>query len=340
MNGTARKTLAERLDAAPHLFDPDMARHVRDTLPPDAPDNLAEAVISHPTNRFQPVELTKDESRAGESRITANYMGLVGPVAALPASYTHAAIAERKRRSASFFEFLELFADELRVMFVDAHRKYRLPSLFQLYRSGTENRITSAIYALMGFGTEPLRSKLTIHEEIPLYYAGYFSDQRRTAICLERMVNDFLGLPAKVTQFQQRRLPIAEDEQTRMGLRFGGNAVLGQTAVAGASYLDRCSAVRLTVGPVGYERYLSLMPDRPLYPQLVELVRLYCGPSISFDIQIVLKKDSIPQTKLDTRSPVGRLGWDTWAIQGPAAKDSNDTIFDPDLIAPRKPAAP
>jgi type VI secretion system protein ImpH len=327
------RTLAQRLEAAPHLFDPDMARHVRETLPDMAPENLAAEVVSNPTNRFEPVQLTRDDSRAGDRRIAGNYLGLVGPVAALPSNYTHAAIAERKRRSASFFDFLELFAAELRLMFIDAHRKYRLPSLFQLYRTGQENRITSAVFALMGFATPKLRSKLTIHEELPLYYAGFFSDQRRTAVNLELMVNDFLGLPVEVIQFQKRRLPIPEDEQTRLGNDFGANAVLGQTAVGGASYLDRSSAVRVRIGPVDYAQYLSLMPDRKLYPQLTELIRLYCGPSISFDLQVVLSKDAIPQTRLDARSPVGRLGWDTWAIQSRASKDSEDTVFDPDLIA-------
>ncbi len=336
MKAKRRRTLAERFAAEPHLFDPDMARHVRDTLgslPGEPPGEIAANPLSNPTNSFRPLALGTDDSRAGAGRVSANYLGMIGPVSALPASYTHAAIAERKRRSSSFFDFLELFATELRSMFVDAHRKYRLPSLFQLYRSGGENRITSAIFALMGFGTERLRKKLTIHRELPLYYAGYFSDQRRTAVCLELMLNDFLGLPAQIVQFQQRRLPIPEDEQTRLGERHGGNAIIGQTAVAGASYMDRSSAIRVRIGPVDYARYLSLMPDRRLYPQLVELIRLYCGPSISFDLQIVLKKEAIPQTRLDARSPVGRLGWDTWALQSTAAKDSEDTVFDPDFIA-------
>lgn len=329
------RPLAERYDAEPHLFDPDVARHIRSTLPASAPPNLAAGEISHPTNRFQPTALTKDETRAGAGRIAANYLGLIGPIGALPSNYTDAAIAERKRRSSSFFDFLEIFAAELREMFIDAHRKYRLSSLFQLYRTGAANHITSSIFALMGFATPRARSKLTVNEEIPLYYAGFFANQRRTAANLELMLNDFLGLPVTVHQFQSRRLLIAEEEQTRMGLGFELNAVLGQTAVAGMSAIDRTSAIRIRIGPVGYGRYLALMPDRALYPQLVELIRLYCGPSIAFDLQIVLAKSDVPQTRLDMHSPVGRLGWDTWALQGPAVKDSDDTVFDPDAMNAR-----
>jgi type VI secretion system protein ImpH len=329
-----RKSLASRVEAEPHLFDPDVLKLVQDTLTAEQRSETLDAEISNPTNLFMPTRFVKDESRAGAGRIAANYMGMVGPVPALPANYTHAAIIERKRRSSSLFDFLELFAQELRSYFVTAHRKYRLPSLFQLYRVKADNKITAAIYSLMGFATKRHRDALRLHEEVPLYYAGYFADQRRPAISLELMLNDFLGIPVKVHQFHLRRLAISEDEQTRLGGISLENSILGQTAIAGATCLNRTGSIRITIGPVGYAHYLALMPDRHLYGELTELIRLFCGPSINYDIQIVLKKEDIPQTRLDSNSLVGRLGWDSWALQGHAMQDSGDTIFDPELVKP------
>jgi type VI secretion system protein ImpH len=326
------KSLVERLNDAPHKFDPDITRLVQDTLPDEALENIRADVVSNPTNLFMPTLFVKDTSRAGDDRIAANYLGLIGPVSALPANYTHTAIIERKRRSASLFNFLELFANELRNLFIEAHRKYRLPSLFQLYRVGSGNKIAASIFALMGFASTQQRAKLHIHDEISLYYAGFFADQHRTAISLELMLNDFLGLAVKVKQFHKRRLTIAEDEQTRLGGLSLENSALGHTAVAGATCIDRRGNIRVTIGPVDYIQYMSLMPNRPLFPQLIELIRLYCGPAIKFDIQVVLAKEHIPQLRLEGQSPVGRLGWDTWALQGVAGKDSWDTVFDPDLI--------
>ncbi len=325
-----QSSLGARVEAAPHLFDPDIVKLVQDTMPADVQTDE----ISNPTNLFMPTRFIKDDTRAGGGRIAANYMGLIGPVPSLPVNYTHSAVMERKRRSSSLFDFLELFAKELRNLFTAAHRKYRLPSLFQLYRVGAENKITASIYALMGFATKRHRQTLRLHEEVPLYYAGYFADQRRPAICLELMLNDFLGIPVKVHQFFLRRLAIADDEQTRLGGASLINAILGQTAIAGASCLNRSGSIRITIGPVGYAQYLSLMPDRPLYGQLTELIRLYCGPSLTYDLQIVLRKEEVPQTRLDSGSPVGRLGWDSWALQGQARIDSADTIFDPETVKP------
>lgn len=324
------QSLGARVETKPHLFDPDIVKLVQDSAPSDA---IADE-ISNPTNLFTPTRFVRDDSRAGDGRIAANYLGLIGPVPALPVNYTHSAVMERKRRSSSLFDFLELFARELRNFFVAAHRKYRLPSLFQLYRVGAENKITASIYALMGFGSKRHRETLQLHDEVPLYYAGYFADQRRPAICLELMLNDFLGIPVKVHQFFLRRLEIAEDEQTRLGDVNLMNAVLGQTAIAGATCLNRTGSIRVTIGPVSYAQYLSLMPDKPLYRELIELIRLFCGPSLTYDLQIVLKKEEVPQTRLDSSSPVGRLGWDSWALQGAAKSDSADTVFDPEIVKP------
>lgn len=318
-------TLADELREAPERFHPDMAAHILAT----APENMFEPVVSNPTNLLRPTPLTRDDTRAGRGRIAANYLGLVGPVPSLPESYTHAAIGERKRRSPALFEFLELFANRLRALHVAAHRKYRLASLLQSHRSGTSNSIARMVFAFMGFSGAKEREATPLDSDVPLFYAGYFTDQRRTAISLERMLADFLGLPVAVEQFRPRRLAIAPDEQTRMGLGHDANAALGVSALAGATAVDRRGAIRVRIGPVGYREYLALMPDGPLTVQLAELVRLYAGPSVAFDVQIVLQRKDVPQLRLEQRSPVGRLGWDTWALSGAATTDSEETIFEP-----------
>ena len=320
-------TLADRLRREPELFDPDLAHHIVATS-----GDAVDEPISAPTNLFRPTVYARDDTRAGGGRIAAHHMGLIGPVPALPVNYTHAAIGERKKRSAALFDFLEVFATRLRELHAQAHRKYRLASLFQLYRTGDGNAIARMAYALMGFGTRRSREAAAIDPEIALYNAGLFADQRRTAVGLERMLNDFLALPVRVEQFRARRLRVGEDEQTRLGAAFGENAILGRSALAGATAIDRRGAIRLRIGPVRYPQYLALLPKGPLAEQVAELTRLYLGPSIAFDIQVVLAREDVPATRLDHASPVGRLGYDSWALGVPANADSEDAVFEPDAM--------
>lgn len=323
-------SLLDRLKAEPHLFDP----HAAHLLLELGGEQAASAVTltSHATHSHAATALSGTENRGGNIHIHANYIGLIGPVAALPSVYTDRALDEKRRRSSSYFDFLEIFAGELRQLFFASTRKYRLSSLIQLFGIGPNNKITRSIYALLGLAAPKLIEGLRIEPEVPLYFSGFFANQRRTAINLKLMLSEFLGYEVAVHQFQKRWLPVDPAEQTRLGRDRQENALLGITAIAGSSYADRRSAIRIAIGPLRYGQYLSLMPAGKKFAELSELVRLYCGPSLSFEIQLILAKEDIPEARLQGGSSVGRLGWDLWVRQAPAGKDSDDAVFDPDKI--------
>ncbi|UGX89359.1 type VI secretion system baseplate subunit TssG [Phyllobacterium meliloti] len=321
-------SLLDRLKADPHLFDPDAAHLLLELAGEKATSTIS--LTSHATHNHAATALSGAESRGETVSIHANYIGLVGPVAALPSVYTDRALDEKRRRSSSYFDFLEVFTAELRGMFFASSRKYRLSSLIQLFGIGPKNKVTRSIYSLLGLAAPKLIEGLKIEPEVPLYFSGFFANQRRTAVNLRLMLSEFLGYEVAVHQFQKRWLAVDPSEQTQLGSNSRDNALLGITAIAGSSYADRRSAIRISIGPLRYGEYLSLMPARKKFAELTELVRLYCGPSLSFEIQLILAKEDIPEARLQDGSPVGRLGWDLWVRQAPAAKDSADAVFDPD----------
>jgi type VI secretion system protein ImpH len=323
------QTVGARLLAEPELFDPAMAAHVARTNRSDL--EASRDFVSHATNRHVATPLGAVRARNGELSVHANYLGLIGPVSALPPLYTRQALLERRRRATSYFDFLEIFAARLREIFIASDRKYRLAFLLQAFGFSSENKVVAVLYALCGF-VRKSNARSGFDESWILYFAGYFSNQRRTAAHLQRMLADFLQLDVSIEQFQERRLPISPDEQTRLTETALDTCILGQTAVAGSLYSDRRSAIRIRIGPLRYFEYLSLMPDRPRFFELTQLVRLYVGPAVSFDIQLVLSCSEIPETQLNTHSAVGRIGWNVWALSRPPPHDSDDTIFDPDQL--------
>ncbi|MEI4484326.1 MULTISPECIES: type VI secretion system baseplate subunit TssG [unclassified Phyllobacterium] len=330
MSEVSPSSLIDRLRAEPHLFDPDAAQLLLEL----AGDKITSTVLtSHATNNHVATALSSAENRGEKISIHANYIGFVGPVAALPAVYTDRALDEKRLRSSSYFDFLEIFAAELRELFFASSRKYRLSSLIQLFGIGPKNKVTRSIYALLGLASPKLVDQLVIASEVPLYFSGFFANQRRTATNLRLMLAEFLGYEVTVHQFQKRWLQVDISEQTQLGSGSRENALLGVTAIAGSSYADRRSAIRVSIGPLRYGEYLSLMPAQKKFAELTELIRLYCGPSLSFEIQLILAKEDIPESRLESGSPVGRLGWDLWVRQAPAPEDSADAVFDPDKVA-------
>ncbi len=147
MSEVSPSSLIDRLRAEPHLFDPDAAQLLLEL----AGDKITSTFLtSHATNNHVATALSSAENRGEKISIHANYIGFVGPIAALPAVYTDRALDEKRLRSSSYFDFLEIFAAELRELFFASSRKYRLSSLIQLFEIGPKNKVTRSIYALFG----------------------------------------------------------------------------------------------------------------------------------------------------------------------------------------------
>ena len=92
---------------------------------------------------------------------------------------------------------------------------------------------------------------------------------------------------------------------------------------------------RVVIGPVDTAGMRALMPDQPGLRKLVDLVRAYAGMDLGFDVQVVLRADSVPDLAMvaDPDAPdAPRLGWNSWAKSLPALSDKDDIILDPDIV--------
>ena len=105
--------------------------------------------------------------------------------------------------------------------------------------------------------------------------------------------------------------------------------------MAGARVWDPQAVFRIVVGPVGWREMLALMPTGDLLRRLADLVRAYAGPDLAFDVQVILRREDVPDLHMRVGDDVAapRLGWNTWAKGLPALEDKDDIILDPDRLA-------
>ena len=69
----------------------------------------------------------------------------------------------------------------------------------------------------------------------------------------------------------------------------------------------------MELGPLEFEQFNRLLPSGQAYPTLVQLTKLFAGPELDFDVQLLLRSDEVPATRLEsTESYAPRLGWTTW----------------------------
>ncbi|KAB0680237.1 type VI secretion system baseplate subunit TssG [Aureimonas leprariae] len=311
--------LVERLLAEPHQFEASTALRVAER------SGLAVDVEADASLALAPAAISQAKRGAnGRLALRTPLSGLVGAFGALPPAYTEILLGERRRRSKSLAAFLDLFGDRLFRLFAASLEKYRLARLVRWEGVGGGNRIAGALLALAGLRTERLRDlNRAVGDEAVLRHAGFFANRTRNAASLAAMLSADSGLPVAVEQFRGRWLSVAPAEQTRLG----GGARLGVDAMAGAKIKDHSGAFRVAIGPVGYLDYLSLEPRSPRIERLIALARLYAGPGLAFDVQVILRKGDVPECRLGDPAHPAKLGWNTWARSLPLSEDSGDAVI-------------
>jgi type VI secretion system protein ImpH len=260
----------------------------------------------------------------GPPEITVNAFGLFGPSGALPQAYTDLISEQLRERDDGLRNFLDLFNHRLIGLFYRAWAKYRLPVAYDRSPEGSDP-ISAVLFALIGLGQPSLKQRAPFPDAALLYYGGLFARAAPNAESLTAMLCDAFDRAIRVHQFQGRWLQLHEAEHSRLG---GPHSRLGHDTVAGAKVWDIQGTFRIVVGPLNYPEFAAFMPGGPALTRLAQLTRLYVGAALTFDIQVVLHREAVPNLRLggDEALPA-RLGWNTWATGTPMTQDAEDAVF-------------
>jgi type VI secretion system protein ImpH len=120
---------------------------------------------------------------------------------------------------------------------------------------------------------------------------------------------------------------MTEDDENRLGR---ANCRLGEDLFLGREVTLSDARIRVRVGPLDRERFEALLPDALEHAQVVDLVRLATGDGLDFDLQLVLRAEEVPGTRLGGEGvALGRLGWSTWLEHDARLHPADDAIFAP-----------
>jgi type VI secretion system protein ImpH len=289
--------------------------------------------------------------------VTVAFMGLTGPSGVLPRHYTEMLLRLAREAKGperyALSDWFDLFNHRFISLFYRAWEKYRFTILYERgeYLRPEPDAFTRALFSMAGMGMPALRNRLRVsirkaedEEEAQervlagiddlcvLYYGGLIGHRPRCAVGLESLLQDYFQLPVAVRQFQGQWLYLDSDNQSRLG--GGGSNQLGVNLVAGNRVWDVQSKIRIRLGPLPLEKFTQFLPDRAPNSErkafflLVHWVRLYVGPELDFDVQIVLRAADVPPCHLGAEGgSAPRLGWNTWLSSGPFGHDAEDAVF-------------
>jgi type VI secretion system protein ImpH len=316
---------------------------------------------AHLSLSFPPSSIYEIQSPSAALKVpalTVAFMGLTGPSGILPQHYTELLLRlERDSKAAeknALRAWFDLFNHRLISLFWRAWEKYRFYIRYERgeYGGKEPDTFTQAVFSLIGLGMPPLRNRLRVVSRLEsegetqerllariddlslLHYSGFFAHRPRCAVALEAILRDYFGFGVQVRQFQGQWLYLEPDNQSRLGPR-GCNSLLGIDVVAGERVWDVQGKFRVRLGPLDYAMFDELLPDRSSRPSrkvffsLVHLVRLYAGPELDFDVQLVLRAEDVPECRLTEHETGGpRLGWNTWIRSQAMSHDAADAVFE------------
>lgn len=270
------------------------------------------------------------------------FFGMHGPLGALPQHYTEIVIERLAKKDRVLLEFFDLFNHRLLSLFYRAWEKYQfwISSERAMMReaSATANGgeqlrsfvlkdrksldpVGQILLDLAGLGQtaaryhlserDELKSRTGISDQTWRFYAGLLSQRHRPAASLEGMLCDYFGFTVRVKPLCGRWLQLEDQDRTR--LTRGWNTALGKETVAGKKVWEVQSKFRLSIGPLNYEQFCSLLPIGTAHHSLLQMTRFYAGQFLDFDLEAHLLSSEVPELRCGDRKGIGpRLGWNTW----------------------------
>ena len=96
--------------------------------------------------------------------------------------------------------------------------------------------------------------------------------------------------------------------------------------ILGARFWDSQLSFRMRFGPMSLPDYERMLPKGDSFERLDDWILNYCGQHFFWDVQLVLRAEEVPATRL---GQFGRLGWTTWLKTKAFAHDADQLILRP-----------
>jgi len=281
-------------------------------------------LAQEPSSIFAPSTLAAFEPsvEGRPARLLVHFFGLFGPDGPLPLFLTdYARDRRRNHRDPTFQRFADMFHHRAMSLFWRAWADSRPTISFD---RPEEDRYSDYIGALIGLGQAALRDRDAMPHLSKLHFAGLLANQTRHADGLGSMLSAFFTMTVHIETFIGTWLTLQERDRPSLGTdRASGE--LGRSLMIGGRVYTRQHKFRVVFGPLSLADYTRLLPGGLSFHRLIPIVRNYAGDTLLWDVNLVLKRDEVPDLVL---GKAGRLGWTTWLKPRRSHLDAADLYLD------------
>ena len=326
-------SLTDRLAEAPYSFDffqavrriectrPDLPRIGQSQRPKEDPVRFCEEV----SLAFAPSTIARYGLSSGgrPPRLFVHFFGLLGPNGPMPLHITEF-VRERIRhhQDQTLARFFDIFHHRLISMFYRAWACNQRAVSFDRER---DDRFAVYIGSLFGIGMSSCRNRDAVPDIAKLHYSGRLACAARHPEGLRAVLSDYFGFPAEIVEFVGEWIELPQEYCCRLG-HSPESGVVGSTVIVGSRVWQCQHKFRLKFGPMSLCDYVRMLPGGDSLRRLIAWVRNYVGDEFSWDVQLILKAEEVPQLQLGRTA---RLGWTTWLSSQPFEQDVDDLVLRP-----------
>ena len=329
-DGQTTDPLIQELKEQPYGFDfyaagrllqcrfPNLPRIGHSGSPAQDPVRFAQS----PALDFAPstIEAFRSKDPSRPPVIYSRHFGLFGPNGPLPlclTEYAHDRILHHG--DVTFTQFCNIFHHRLASFFFRAWADGQ--KTVDMDRAQTQCW-HQFLGSLIGIGLEQLLHRDSVPDHAKLCLSGRLVQQSRNAEGLEAIIQDFFAVRTEVHTFIGRWLKLPRNSVCKLGAT-PETGKLGSTIIAGSTIWNCQMHFRLRLGPMKLSDLRRLLPTGPSFKRLRDWVKLYAGDEFTWDAQLVLAREEVPEVQL---GKAGQLGWTTWLKTQPFERDAEDLV--------------
>lgn len=267
-----------------------------------------ELSLSFPESDIIKIEEIPGEDKSGASSqflITTTFLGIYGASSPMPTFYTEDLLDELSSDRSITREFLDVLNLPLYHLYFKIWSKYRL---FYNISEQLDPQTLERLYCLLGLSTKRLQGQVDGSYNL-IQYLGLATQFPRSAEGLRSLLADRLNEPSvRIIQCVSRVAEIPEDQRLILGT--AGNS-LGINGYLGTEIVDRQGKFVLRIGPVDSDTFHRILPDKPDFRLMNDLIRFYLNQPFIWDIEVLLDSNKIEPARLG-EDRWSQLGWNSW----------------------------
>jgi type VI secretion system protein ImpH len=329
----AVSALLERVARAPHAFDYFHLLRTVDALAPERPRLGTSArpeqdilrIGQSPTLNFAPATLAAAELGEGDrpARLRTYAFGMFGPNGPLPLPLTEYAYRRAVHSGdRTLGDFIDLLHHRLATLFF---RAWAASEPTVSHDRLQEDVFAEQLASLAGYGMASLRDRDAMPDLAKLHFVGRLASPARNPEGLTAILGSFFKVPVRLDEFVPSWLTLPQDSLCLLG-RDPATGTLGSTATAGGRIRVHHHRFRLRFGPMRLSDYERLLPGQTSMQRLVPIVHNFVGNELAWSVNLLLRHDEVPKTRLGR---TGRLGWTSWIGTRPGTAPADDLTLTP-----------